>query len=61
MVPKKAYQVVLSAEQRAQLVALTTSGSCSAHSHTHARILLKADQSDQGPGWTDAMIAKPWM
>jgi transposase len=56
--PKKAYQVVLSSEERAQLVTLITSGSRSAHVHTHARILLKADQSDEGPGWTDAMIAQ---
>ncbi|MBA3277009.1 MAG: helix-turn-helix domain-containing protein [Chloroflexia bacterium] len=25
---------------------------------THARILLKANQSDGGPGWTDSAIAR---
>jgi len=55
---RKVYQVVLSAEERARLTALVRSGTHSASTTTHARILLKADRSDDGPGWTDAMIVQ---
>jgi hypothetical protein len=27
---------------------------------THARILLKANQGEAGPGWTDAAIGPRW-
>jgi transposase len=56
--PKKTYHVVLSADERMQLTAIIASGSSSAHRHTHARILLKADRSEDGPGWTDQMIVQ---
>jgi transposase len=49
--------VVLSAEERAALRTLVGSGTATAQMLTHARILLKADQGDGGPGWTDAAIA----
>ncbi len=55
--PKKAYQVLLSNDDRARLQSLVTSGSITAHTHIHARILLKADAGLDGPAWTDAMIA----
>jgi hypothetical protein len=32
-------------------------GDASATALTHARILLKANQGEAGPGWTDAAIA----
>ena len=54
--PKKTFQVQLSLAERARLQTLVNSGSSSAHTHIHARILLKADQGPDGPGWTDAMI-----
>ena len=54
--PKKAFQIQLSMAERARLQAMVTSGSVTAHTHIHARILLKADQGLDGPGWTDAMI-----
>jgi hypothetical protein len=54
--PKKTFQVQLSLVERARLHTLVNSGSSSAHTHIHARILLKADQGPDGPGWTDAMI-----
>ena len=41
--PKKVFQVQLSLAERARLQALVTNGSATAHSHIHARILLKAD------------------
>lgn len=54
--PKK-YIVRLTPEERAQLETLTTSGKGAARMHTHARILLKADVSAQGPAWTDEAIS----
>jgi hypothetical protein len=54
--PKKAFQVRLSEGERARLQAIVSSGRTTAHVHTHARILLKADEGADGPGWTDAMI-----
>src|SRR5690349_16153736 len=55
--PKKIFQVQLSLAERARLQVLVTNGSATAHSHIHARILLKADASPDGPAWTDAMIS----
>jgi Homeodomain-like domain len=55
--PKKTFQVQLSLAERARLQALVTNGSATAHSHIHARILLKADAGPDGPAWTDAMIS----
>ncbi len=50
-------EVRLSDEERAWLRSLIGQGSAPARLLTHARILLKADHSDGGPGWTDAAIA----
>ena len=55
--PKKAFQVQLSLAERARLQALVTNGSATAHTHIHARILLKADEGPVGSAWTDAMIS----
>lgn len=55
--PKKTFQVQLSLTERIRLQALVTNGSATAHSHIHARILLKADAGPDGPAWTDAMIS----
>jgi hypothetical protein len=54
--PKKAFQVQLTLAERARLQTLISTGSATAHAITHARILLKADEGPDGPGWTDAMI-----
>lgn len=51
------YAVVLTDEERARLRTLVGQGVAPARLLTHARILLKADRSDAGPGWTDAAIA----
>ena len=51
------YAVVLSEEERAGLRTLIGQGIAPARTLTHARILLKADRGDAGPGWTDAAIA----
>ena len=53
----KKYAVALSEAERARLRTLVGSGAAPARRLTHARILLKADQGDGGPGWTDAAIA----
>ena len=55
---KKRYAVVLTAPQRDQLKRLLAAGTESARKLTHARILLKADQGPDGPGWVDDAIAE---
>jgi transposase len=53
----KKYVVRLSAQERDQLSELIRSGKRSARLLTKARILLKADVSDAGEGWSDSAIA----
>ena len=54
---RKKYQIVLSSDERTQLSQLIAAGTASARKLSHARILLKADQSPAGPGWVDQRIA----
>ena len=54
----KKYVVRLSAEERAQLNDLIRKGKRSAQLLTKARILLKADVSEAGEGWSDSRIAE---
>ena len=54
----KKYIVRLSKEEREILTKLTTSGRGPARMFTRARILLKADQSDNGPRWSDEKISE---
>ena len=51
------YTVSLTDEDRACLRTLLGQGTAPSRTLVHARILLKADQSDCGPGWTDIAIA----
>ena len=53
----KKYVVKLSAEERDRLEAMVRAGKSSAQILTRARILLKADVSDAGEGWSDSAIA----
>jgi transposase len=53
----KQHTVILSEAERARLHTLLGRGSAPARALTHARILLKANQDEAGPGWTDAAIA----
>ena len=53
----KKYVVKLSIEERERLEAVISSGKRSAQLITKARIILKADTSDAGEGWTDREIA----
>ncbi len=54
---RKRHVVVLSEGERARLHTLIGQGVAPARVLTHARILLKANQGEAGPGWTDAAIA----
>jgi len=53
----KKYVVELSDEERERLNTLIHSGNHAALLLTRARILLKADASDAGDGWSDSQIA----
>jgi hypothetical protein len=52
----KRYVVKLSGAERAQLEALIRKGKSPAQRLLKARILLKADASDAGEGWSDGQI-----
>ena len=54
----KKYVVKLAAEERDRLNDLIHKGKRSAQLLTKARILLKADVSDAGEGWSDSAIAR---
>lgn len=54
----KKYIVQLSPDEREMLKKFLKSGKGSASSFDRARILLKADQSDEGPAWSDGKIHK---
>ena len=54
---KTKYAVQLTEAQRARLRTLIGRGEAPARLLTRARILLKANQGEGGPGWTDAAIA----
>jgi hypothetical protein len=53
----KQFVVHLTPDQRARLQALLTAGTAPATTHTHARILLKADAAPGGPAWKDVAIS----
>jgi len=53
----KKYVVKLNVEERERLEALVRAGKNSAQLLTRARILLKADVSEAGVGWSDSVIA----
>jgi hypothetical protein len=55
---RKKHRVVLSSEQRRELARLISTGEAPARRLAHARILLKADASPDGPAWTDSLIAR---
>ena len=55
---KKKYPVILSQTEREDLKRLIASGTAPARKLTHARILLKTDQSPEGPGWVDDAVAE---
>ena len=54
----KKYKVTLTDEERSTLVELISRGKGPARKLCHARILLKADASPQGPAWEDTAISE---
>lgn len=54
----KKYVVRLSIEERDQLAAMIRKGKSSAQRLMKARILLKADVSEDGEGWSDSQIVE---
>jgi transposase len=54
---KKKYVVTLTGDERQELAQLVRSGKPSALVLARARILLEADQADDGPAWNDEEIA----
>lgn len=54
----KHYRVRLSNGERRALQKLVGSGKAPARTLPHARILLKADEGEGGPGWPDLQIAE---
>lgn len=52
------YVVRLSGEERRQLQSMVDEGSGSKETRQRARVLLKADESQEGPGWTDERTAE---
>jgi hypothetical protein len=54
----KKYVVRLSLEERDRVEAMVRAGKSSAQLLTRARILLKADVSEAGEGWSDSAISR---
>ena len=54
----KKYIIRLSADERQMLSKSACSGKAAARKITRARVLLKADAGECGPGWTDQRIAE---
>ena len=54
----KRYRVTLTPEERAGLELMIGGGKAAARKLAHARVLLKADEADGGPGWGDGQIAE---
>ena len=54
----KKYKVTLTSDERQELQELIAAGKAAAKKLIHSRILLKADASEGGPGWSDSRIAE---
>ncbi len=54
----KKYRVTLTSAERNELEGLLTRGKADVRKIKHAQILLKADEADDGPAWSDARIAE---
>jgi transposase len=52
----KKYRVKLNVQQRERLERVVSSGKAPARTIRHAHILLKADESPEGPQWSDEQI-----
>ena len=47
-------------EEREELMTLVNKGKTAGYKIKHANILLKADEGEYGPSWTDAQIAEAY-
>ena len=56
--PAKRYRVSLTEEEREALLKLIRKGKAAAREFSHARILLQADESEEGPGQPDEVITE---
>jgi transposase len=54
----KKYRVTLMPAEREELERLLARGKADVRKIKHAQILLKADETDDGPAWTDVRIAE---
>ena len=54
----KKYIVRLTTAERTELQQLVNIGKAAAHKRRHAQILLNADISDEGEGWSDVKISE---
>jgi hypothetical protein len=54
--PAKRYKVNLCPDERDEFQRLVATGKAAASKRRRAQILFKADQSPQGPAWTDTQI-----
>jgi len=52
------YIVELTSEERKKLSELVSKGKAAARKITHARVLLQANESENGPAWTDSQISE---
>jgi transposase len=52
------YKITLTAEERQRLEKLVSAGKAAARKLAHARVLLLADEGDQGPGRTNVAIVE---
>jgi transposase len=54
----KRYVVELTTEEQDELAQLVSKGKAAARKITHARVLLQANESENGPAWTDKQISE---
>jgi transposase len=54
----KKYRVTLTAAEREELAGLLARGKADVRRLKHAQILLKADEAEGGPGWSDERTAE---
>lgn len=57
---KKKYIVTLTKEERKELIELVNKGKVAGYKIKHANILLKADEGEYGPKWSDNQIAEAY-
>jgi hypothetical protein len=54
----KRYRVTLTGEEREEIGRLLARGRADVRKLRHAQVLLKADEAEGGPGWTDERIVE---